>query len=113
MAAHSVGQSLKGLRQACGLTQRALAERLGVSSNYLSMVENGRREPSLDLMTEAARALNVPAACLFWDPDVNEGDLGPDERELVSKLRSLLMEFHMSLLKSRRASREGGALSDE
>jgi len=76
------------------------------------MVENGRREPSLDLMTEAARTLNVPAACFFWDPDVNEEKLEPGERQLVERLRALLMEFHMRLLKSRRGDAEGRALGD-
>jgi len=76
------------------------------------MVENGRREPSLELLTGAARAMNVPVACFFWDPEVDETELGAEEQQLVSRLRSLLMEFHMSLLRSRRVDTQGRAVVD-
>lgn len=38
-----VGPTLRGIRKRSGLTVPALAERIGVSDAYLSMVELGRR----------------------------------------------------------------------
>lgn len=56
--------------------------------------------------------MNVPVACFFWDPEVDETELGAEEQQLVSRLRSLLMEFHMSLLRSRRVDTQGRAVVD-
>lgn len=44
------GRALKGLREAAGLTQMVLSERLGVTQSTVSNVEGGRRLPSIELL---------------------------------------------------------------
>lgn len=61
-----IGQTLKVLRTAAKLKQMSLAERLGVTTNYLSLVENDRREPSLSFLKKFADTLNVPLGYLLW-----------------------------------------------
>jgi len=46
-------------REHRGLTQRQLAERIGVRASYLSEVERGLKPGSLSLMTRAAAVLEV------------------------------------------------------
>jgi transcriptional regulator with XRE-family HTH domain len=53
----SLGEAIRLLRDAQGLTLRALAERVGVSAPFLSDLEHGRRQT--DRYEELARALNV------------------------------------------------------
>jgi transcriptional regulator with XRE-family HTH domain len=48
-----------------GLTQERLAERLGLSSNFIAHLERGSRQPSLDTIVILARELKVPIASLF------------------------------------------------
>ncbi len=55
--------SLKKLREKRGLTQKQVAELLNVNKNYISMLENGTRNPS-DKMKEK---LSVVYKCSVAD----------------------------------------------
>lgn len=54
------GAQLRAWRSARQLSQEALAERARVSARHLSFVENGRAQPSRDLVLALATALDVP-----------------------------------------------------
>jgi transcriptional regulator with XRE-family HTH domain len=54
-----VGRNLARIRNAKGLTQEALAERSGFSQQYLSGLEQGRRNPTIVTLYELAQALGV------------------------------------------------------
>lgn len=53
------GQRLRHLRRARGLTLSDLGERVGRAPSQLSLLENGKREPKLSLLTSLASALGV------------------------------------------------------
>lgn len=54
-----VGRFLKELRQEKGMTQEALAARLGVSNRTVSRWENGVNMPDFDLMRELGHCFDV------------------------------------------------------
>jgi transcriptional regulator with XRE-family HTH domain len=54
-----VGQNLKRIRQGRGLTQEQLAELSGFSQQYISGLEQGRRNPTVVTIYELAVALHV------------------------------------------------------
>ena len=54
-----VGRNVERLRRAKGLTQEQLAERSGFSQQYISGLENGRRNPTVVTLYEIATALDV------------------------------------------------------
>jgi transcriptional regulator with XRE-family HTH domain len=54
-----VGRNVKRIRQDRGLTQEALAERSGFSQQYISGLEQGRRNPTIVSIYELATALGV------------------------------------------------------
>jgi transcriptional regulator with XRE-family HTH domain len=54
------GRAIKIVRTAHGLTQAQLADRLSVGASHLSLIEAGKRTPSLDVLQEIAVALVVP-----------------------------------------------------
>jgi transcriptional regulator with XRE-family HTH domain len=54
-----VGRNLARIRKANGLTQEALADRSGFSQQYLSGLEQGRRNPTIVTIYELAQALGV------------------------------------------------------
>ena len=61
-----LGVVLQGLRARRGLSQQALASRVGVSGAYVAMLETGkRRNPSLMLLQRLAKALGVPITALL------------------------------------------------
>lgn len=59
------GRRLRHHRKEAGLTLAALGELVGRPVPFLSMLENGRRQPRPDHITQLARALGVPGADLI------------------------------------------------
>jgi transcriptional regulator with XRE-family HTH domain len=54
-----VGENVRKVRLKRGLTQERFAEKSGFSQQYLSSLENGRRNPSIVTVYELATALGV------------------------------------------------------
>jgi len=59
------GHRLRHFRRARDLTLRELGERVGKPASYLSMLENGRREPRLTLLQTLAGELGVEVGDLL------------------------------------------------
>ena len=61
MSPKRLGRVIKTLREEKGLSQKALAERVGVTDAYITMLETGvRKNPSLAVLQRLAKALGVP-----------------------------------------------------
>ena len=54
-----VGRNVKRIRQEKGLTQERLAELSGFNQQYISGLEQGRRNPTVVSLYELATALGV------------------------------------------------------
>ena len=54
-----VGRNLRRVRLAKGLTQEQLSDVSGCSQQYLSDLERGRRNPTINTLFELAQALKV------------------------------------------------------
>ena len=67
--ANSTGEifrkNLKFYRNELGFTQDKLSELSGISSDYLSEIERGKRTPSFKRMDLIAKALNIEVYKLF------------------------------------------------
>lgn len=56
------GKVLRRLRKEAGLTQEQLGLEAELRRTYVSILELGQQQPSLNTLFKLARALNVPAA---------------------------------------------------
>ncbi len=54
-----LGIRVQKLRKQSNLTQKELAEKIGVSRAYMGYIEQGRNAPSLEVLEKLARALKV------------------------------------------------------
>jgi transcriptional regulator with XRE-family HTH domain len=61
------GYKIRELRNAKGISQIALAEKIGIDRAYLSLVENGKKEACLRMVEMLAIGLNTPLGKLFRD----------------------------------------------
>lgn len=77
--APSVGSEIRELRKARGLTLEALGAATGVSRSYLSVIERGTGNPSVDVLTAIADALAVDVNWFF----VPRRGAGPLERACI------------------------------
>lgn len=67
-----VGRNFARIRKEKGLTQEKVAELSGISQQYLSGLERGKRNPSVITLYELAHALEVSHVSLI-EPD--DGDI--------------------------------------
>lgn len=63
--AERVGQHLRRLRAARGLSQARLAEHAGLTPELVSRIERGAKEPRLSTLERLAVALDVDPSVLF------------------------------------------------
>ena len=62
------GKRLKQLRQAAGLSQRQLAERVGVIHSNINYWENSSKLPRAELLIPIAKSLGVSVEVLLGEP---------------------------------------------
>ena len=55
----TLGEKLKALRTAKKMSQKELAERIGIAKSVISFYESGDRFPSYDVLIKIARIFNV------------------------------------------------------
>ncbi len=60
-----LGMRIAYLRKQKGMSQLDLALESGVNRNYISDLENGRRNPSVDILEKIALALDITLEFLF------------------------------------------------
>ncbi len=53
------GQRVKELRNTIGMTQDVLASKIGKDRSYVGFIERGERNPSLEVIFDIAKALDV------------------------------------------------------
>lgn len=65
------GLHILKLRQRAGLSQEALAARANLSRHYISELESGNRNPSLEVLIQLAWGLNTPLSeVVDFEPSV-------------------------------------------
>ncbi len=62
----NIGHALKVCRSAKRLSLGELAGRTELSTSYLSMIESGKREPTLSSIEKIASAMGVPTPILLF-----------------------------------------------
>lgn len=60
-----LGRRIKYLREAAHLTQEKLAEKSGISLDYLGKIEVNINKPGLKTLIKLSNALNLPIRILF------------------------------------------------
>jgi XRE family transcriptional regulator, regulator of sulfur utilization len=82
-----LGARIKQLRQVRQDTQERLAERIDINPKYLSSIERGEENPTLDLLIRVAKGLGVELYELF----TFDAEGSPDQ--LRQKLAALLADI--------------------
>jgi transcriptional regulator with XRE-family HTH domain len=100
------GARLRHFREAQGLTQEALARGASLSAKFVSRIENGRTNPSIDVVARLIeQGLELPMSAFF------ARDLNDDSRADLAQLEALLGSQPLAV--RRRALRVLKALCEE
>ena len=91
----ALGKRVKRLRKEQGIRQTELADSLGISYQYMSMIETGKRQLSLSLLVDLANRLGATTDELLYgsldslnkkyDQDMQDimEDCTPEERDFI------------------------------
>jgi DNA modification methylase/DNA-binding XRE family transcriptional regulator/DNA-directed RNA polymerase subunit RPC12/RpoP len=83
--------ALRSRREALGLSQTQLARTLGVTKSLLSLIENGKRQPTKEQVSLLAKTLRFPPDLLLLDvgrlPDDIHGAFQTNAAEAVAAVR--------------------------
>lgn len=90
----NIGKALKLCRTQKGMTKTKLAENSNISVSYLTLLEQGKREPNISTINEICKALQIPPSILIFlasDSSEQQG-ISLDLAEKLSHLALSLME---------------------
>lgn len=95
----NLGKAIKLCRTQRDLNQQELAEKVGLSVSYLSLIEKNKRDPSLSIVEELAVALGIPVTVLLFIA-AEKNDLAGFDPELAEKLAYTALSFLNELPKA-------------
>lgn len=87
------GNAIKAYRTKEGLTQEALAKKLGIEPTYLSALERGRKDPSVALLKKTAKVLGVAPEVIVWDAIDVDADMNAQDRKIVEMAKVLVKHY--------------------
>lgn len=103
----TVGDRIRTLRKAGGLTQQQLAELSNLDDAYIGSVERGERNISLDTLEKLIIAFDIQPTELFLSIELNE--IKAIQREAIDEYTALLNTLTSNQIEAiRKINREIG-----
>jgi len=93
-----LGRAIKEVRAIRKLTQKEVANRSGLTVNYLSLVETGDRGVAHDSLDKIAEALRIPTQFLVFLAGETPSGRGTDER--IARLDRTTKDAILALLRA-------------
>ena len=98
-----IGKRVKQCRERLGISQEELAEKTGLTANYISTVERGASGISLEALQRLCRLLGVSTDRIIFGTDEPEvealalarriSDIKPEYRQQVQELLSAILNM--------------------
>lgn len=96
---NKVSKIIRDQRLNSSISQEQLARRLRVSVNYISLIENGKKNPGTVFLKKFSREFKIPHILLVQDDLILEPK-NRREKELLSKYENILSDLRELFLKS-------------
>jgi len=90
------GRAIRIVRTAYGFTQAQLAERLSIGTSHLSLLEAGKRQPSVQVLEEVSTVLSVPPHLLTLLASEPSDIDNPKNAGEIAKLAQALLRVLVS-----------------
>jgi transcriptional regulator with XRE-family HTH domain len=87
-----LASNLKKNRRKFGFSQTRLAEKAGISTQYIAMIELSRQFPTPDVLEKIAAALNIEAYELFSVPPSPESSMERLHKDIIKEIREVIVE---------------------
>jgi transcriptional regulator with XRE-family HTH domain len=94
-----IGNAIRDLRQDKGLNQMDFALKCGLSQSYLSLIEKGKKEPTLSLLKKISSTLSIPMPVLVF-LSLDKDDVSESKRDAYKMfeptIKSLISDVFIS-----------------
>lgn len=85
-----IGEALRLIRVFHDKKSTELAKELGISSSYLSEIESGKKQPSLELVNKYAEIFNTSSHSILFFSDELDKNKGPFKVSMRNKILKFL-----------------------
>ena len=94
-----LAKNLKENRKRLGITQSELAERAGISTNFIAMIELRHKFPSPETLDRLAKALGIEINELFSIQTCSENELTKLHKAILLDLERIIDEAVVKAIK--------------
>jgi transcriptional regulator with XRE-family HTH domain len=88
-----IGKKIRSIRKSKNMTIVELAEKINVTSGYISQIERDLISPSLAVLKRLSQALEVPISVLFLEESSNDVVTIPRDERTKLKLSNINVEL--------------------
>lgn len=89
-----LNEALRLIRVYHDMKQNEAADKLGISKSYLSEIEKGHKEPSLDLLRRYENTFDIPtSSIMFFSENLGKSPTRERARTFVASKIISLMKF--------------------
>jgi len=88
-----LAQNMKAYRNALGLTQAKLAEKVNTSTHYIGMIETQNKFPSPEMLARIATAFKIDTIDLFSTKTNLPETMKTCQKAVLKNVKELLSEF--------------------
>jgi transcriptional regulator with XRE-family HTH domain len=95
-----LAKNLRENRRKCGFSQEKLAEKAGISTQYLAMIEIARKFPAADVLERIAGAMDIKVYELFLIDHSPKEELEQLRKDIICEMKQTFGEIVEDALKS-------------
>lgn len=87
-----LADNLRENRKKCGISQSKLAEKAGISTQYIAMIELSKQFPTPEVLERIASAIGIEAYELFSVPPTPESSMERLHKDIIKEIREVITE---------------------
>jgi len=87
-----LADNLRENRKKCGVSQSKLAEKAGISTQYIAMIELSKQFPTPEMLERIATALGIESFELFSVPPIPESSIERLHKDMIKEIREVITE---------------------
>lgn len=92
-----INQALRLIRSFYDVSQSELSVKLGISNSYLSEIESGKKQPTIEILTKYSEQFDIPlSSILFFSENLDNPKPSDKIRLTVAKKIVSILEWNQS-----------------
>ena len=87
-----IGEAMRLIRVINGIKANIMAAKLEISPSYLSLIENGKKQPSIEIVGKFASVIGVrPSQVIYFSEELNLKSGNREKNGIITKFTRPIM----------------------